>query len=439
MENVKVGAKFRKRAIIIVEISAIALIDFLFLLYAALKNPNLPFLNLRTIKELLIFLLPVDILIYFVFLIINQQQQKLLAFQQKLKSINDKLEKKVKELYQLHQIGNILSSSLNFDYVLKRGLEGIASVVYVEKGVVLAREKRGKWRGKVSLGIPARAERIKLSPLKNWLVEEAVAQRQPTIFNRLEGVLFHLEGEDKKFSLMNIMTVPLFSKNKLLGVIIVGNNKIESPYLKGEVELVDVFAKEIAISLENAYLHEQVEELAITDGLTNLYNHRYFRQRFAEEFNRSRRYKFPLSLMISDVDIFKGYVDSYGHLKADRALIELGVLVKKELREIDIVARYGGDEFVYILPQTPPQQAFLVAERLKKAVESYRFEGGNGREAKLTLSIGIAGYPLHAQTAEELLKKADEALFQAKKEGRNRIEIWGSVKKTVPEDSPQPH
>ncbi len=166
----------------------------------------------------------------------------------------------------------------------------------------------------------------------------------------------------------------------------------------------------------------QLQLLAITDALTNLYNQRYFKERLTEEFERTKRYAHPLSCVMIDVDNFKQLNDAYGHLEGDKILKLVAQLIKQSIRSSDFLARYGGDEFVLLLPQTPGNRASLLAERIQQAVATSLASAYQDLDP-LTISLGIATLP-HPDIKEELdlLSLADKALYKAKQAGRNRIE-----------------
>ncbi|MBI5047702.1 MAG: sensor domain-containing diguanylate cyclase [Deltaproteobacteria bacterium] len=188
-------------------------------------------------------------------------------------------------------------------------------------------------------------------------------------------------------------------------------------------ELLTAATGQIGLALENARLFEETKTLAITDGMTVLYNHRYFLECLSREFERANRYKRPLSLIMIDVDFFKKYNDTHGHPKGDDVLRGVAGILKKSVRTSDIVARYGGEEFVIILPETTGEAAFTLAERLRKEVESTDFPGGETQPlGRITISLGVAAsmegvtkYP------DDLVKNADNALYRSKEEGRNRV------------------
>lgn len=165
-------------------------------------------------------------------------------------------------------------------------------------------------------------------------------------------------------------------------------------------------------------------ELATNDGLTGLYNHRHFHEILAAEFARTVRHDHPLSLLFLDVDHFKRYNDTHGHLKGDRVLEKIGEIIRNSLRASDMAARYGGEEFVVLLPETPMEHARHVAEQIRKRIENHPFPGRETQpEEKLTVSIGVAGYPQDGKNARELIECVDRALYEAKEMGRNQVRL----------------
>lgn len=167
---------------------------------------------------------------------------------------------------------------------------------------------------------------------------------------------------------------------------------------------------------------EYYEHLSNIDGLTELYNHRYFHQILLTEIEREKRYRRPLSLMIIDVDDFKDCNDSYGHLVGDIVLKQIGALIKKSTRGCDFVARYGGEEFSVILPETSKQEAVVVAERIRTSVEEFSFSSCVGKHmGKLTVTIGLASLPEDAKDKTGLIEMADKGMYRGKESGKNRV------------------
>ena len=176
-------------------------------------------------------------------------------------------------------------------------------------------------------------------------------------------------------------------------------------------------------------LNEQLQEMAVRDGLTGLFNHRYFRDRLEQEIHRCLRHGHVFSLVFMDVDRFKHFNDTHGHLEGDNLLRVLASLIKEHSRTSTIAARYGGEEFVQLVPEADREAALACAENLRGLIEEHPFEGGQTQPGgKLTMSLGVATFPDDGTDANALLQAADEALYRAKEEGRNRVRAAGRTK-----------
>ncbi|MBE7709513.1 MAG: GGDEF domain-containing protein [Cyanobacteria bacterium SIG32] len=170
------------------------------------------------------------------------------------------------------------------------------------------------------------------------------------------------------------------------------------------------------------FMYSQTRFLSVTDSLTGLYNRRHFEDTLEREFLRASRYKNNLSFAIIDVDFFKKVNDTYGHSTGDYVLKEVAYLILQNLRKTDMVFRYGGEEFAVIITETPKEKAIVPLERLRKAVEEYPFSY-NGQDIKITISIGISEVCENITTVHQLFDDADRALYKAKENGRNQIQI----------------
>jgi diguanylate cyclase (GGDEF)-like protein len=186
--------------------------------------------------------------------------------------------------------------------------------------------------------------------------------------------------------------------------------------------VLSAVANQLVVAVENSNLFGLTKVLAITDELTGLYNYRELQTRLNQEVDRATRYESTLSLLMIDADGFKDYNDAHGHIAGDSALTELGAVMRSAVREVDMVARYGGEEFTIILPETDAAGAFVVAEKIREAVADHVFPDAAGEPCcSLTVSVGIATFPTHAVDKESLLREADDALYRAKHEGKNRV------------------
>ncbi len=191
-----------------------------------------------------------------------------------------------------------------------------------------------------------------------------------------------------------------------------------------EMQVLKAVSTGLVVAVENSRLYRLTHRLSVTDDLTGLYNYRYLQQRLDEELERSRRYEKTFSLLMLDIDGFKRFNDTQGHLAGDRALADLGGVIRSAVREVDVVTRYGGEEFSVILPETDESGALIVAEKIREAVAAHAFLDIDGESLlRLTVSIGLATYPVHATDKESLLRHADDAVYQAKADGKDRVRV----------------
>jgi len=213
-------------------------------------------------------------------------------------------------------------------------------------------------------------------------------------------------------------------------IIVTGHGSIEAAVASMQAGAADFVTKPVPsvvlhIRIQKVLEHTHTRRLASTDGLTELYNHRTFQGRLAQEVDRANRYARPLSLVMIDVDDFKSYNDMYGHPQGDTALRELARLLREASRTSDIVARYGGEEFAIILPETDCENAQKIGDRLREQVELYPFPGEERLpRGAFTISVGVATHT-RTDTKEALLQSADAALYKAKRAGRNRVCVAG--------------
>jgi diguanylate cyclase (GGDEF)-like protein len=235
------------------------------------------------------------------------------------------------------------------------------------------------------------------------------------------------EGENNRVE--QLVCVPLRVKNVTFGVINIVNRKDGGDFDKKDTDLLETMANQAALVLENTKLFK----LAITDGLTDLYLVRHFKIKLNEEIKRSRRYGKIFSIVFFDIDHFKKFNDTYGHQVGDEVLKQVAAIFKESLREdIDLPARYGGEEMIALLPETDADGAYIVAERLRTAIEKHEFTGWES-PLHVTISVGVAEFPLHDSEPLALIRKADTALYECKKLGRNRTSIYSDQMGVVSE------
>lgn len=219
----------------------------------------------------------------------------------------------------------------------------------------------------------------------------------------------------------SLLVLPMVADDKLVGVMVLGKRE-PFGFKENQKQLLTIMAGQAALATERALLYEKIENMAITDGLTSIYNHRYFFTRLEEEFQRSQRYHLPFTLLLLDVDHFKKFNDTYGHQAGDRVLQRVARALQRETRRSDVVARYGGEEFAILLPNTELANAVRLANRIRLSIKGEAVDIGHGRPlVNVTVSIGVAQAPLHGHDPGELIEAADRALYHAKGSGRNRV------------------
>jgi diguanylate cyclase (GGDEF)-like protein len=219
--------------------------------------------------------------------------------------------------------------------------------------------------------------------------------------------------------------VSLRSGEHVVGVLVVGSATTRE-LTAAELDRLQVIGNQSSLALPNALLHGELERLSVTDRLTELYNHGYFQQRLEEEIGRAERFGHVLSLIMIDIDDFKLFNDTYGHPRGDRVLRSVSDTITGTLRDIDFAARYGGEEFVVVLPETDVNGARAVAERIRTEVEKLSFTSiGVDASVHKTISVGVATFPLHAHAGPPLIVAADQAMYGAKRSGKNMVVVAG--------------
>lgn len=232
----------------------------------------------------------------------------------------------------------------------------------------------------------------------------------------------------------SILSLPLQYKSQALGVIHFGRNEIDG-FGAQDIRMLKLVADQVALAMANAKLYTKTRELSLTDELTGVYNRRHFQEVLQLEWKRAVRFKRELSVLMIDIDYFKKFNDTYGHLAGDQVLRQIGFLLKNSLREVDTVARFGGEEFVVMLPDTDKRGALAVAEKLRHLVQEHRFVGEKKTLQAITISVGVACYPHDADEMDDLIDHADIVLYEAKDGGRNRVVVYNKLPEKMEEEN----
>jgi len=247
---------------------------------------------------------------------------------------------------------------------------------------------------------------------------KALAAGETLIENQVNGCELYCEARSR-------MCIPLVSFGKTFGVLMLHNDE-PGKFQAQDVPPLESVADICATAIQNANYVERVKQLAYRDGLTGIFNRRFFELRMAEEMERAQRFGAGMAIIMIDIDRFKGLNDEFGHLLGDEVLRQVASLLHDQLRKFDVVCRYGGEEFAILLSQTNPQHAIAVAEKLRGLVETWQFPG---LPRSVTISAGVATYPENALERDGLMKASDASLYAAKQAGRNRVLLASAPEK----------
>jgi len=230
------------------------------------------------------------------------------------------------------------------------------------------------------------------------------------------------------------MCIPLISFGQTLGVLVLDSDRAGA-FSVSDIQSLESVADICATAIQNAHYVERVKQLAYLDGLTGIFNRRFFELRIAEEIERARRFESGMAVIMVDIDQFKRLNDEFGHLLGDEVLRQVSSIFSQQLRKIDVVCRYGGEEFAILLSQTTHEHAVGVAEKLRRMVDTWQFPGV---PRPVTISSGVATYPDHGTTRDELVKAADAGLYAAKQAGRNCVKVATAIQSFREQNIGQP-
>ncbi|MCX5697820.1 MAG: sensor domain-containing diguanylate cyclase [Candidatus Omnitrophica bacterium] len=377
--------------------------------------------------------------------------------------INEELERAKRELAILYEISNAMRTTLKLEeilYIILTGVTAHTGLSFNRAILFLINEKDNLVEGKMAIGPEngEEANRIwtKIETEKTTLDDLINAYKfsNSTLgsgFNQVirhfkiplkepEGGLLALCALDSmplhitRQTLTNhpndpvlrllkaeeVAIVPLKAKDKVNGIIVADNFITKKEITKDDLHMLIMLANQAGLAIENSQLYEKTVVRTHQDSLTNLWNHGYFQFLLQEELEKAKASKTPLSLVALDIDDFKVYNDTFGHQAGDKILKDMAALLRSYSRQMDSVCRYGGEEFMVILPQTNKEEAYLIAERLRQAIEKHPFTHEEIMpHQKLTVSVGLSAFPEDGAIPSQLLHYSDKTLYQAKRNGKN--------------------
>ncbi len=346
----------------------------------------------------------------------NVMTEELRGYVGALQSSRDELQAGVS------RIGDTLSGTHDLDRILTVVLETAMASTRAGAGAVwLLRGDRTELELAVGEGLE---DRNVPSGLR-VLLGDGIAGRVARSGEALRGPVgpAELVGVAGEPAAASVLAVPLKSSTTVIGVLTVYDRADGEVFDEADLATLRTFTSQATIAVDNVLLHEEARRMSITDGLTGLWNYRYFSLTIGKEIERAARFGRPLALLILDLDRFKLVNDVYGHQRGDAVLVELSERLRGMVRDVDTLARYGGEEFVVILPETDEGGAAQAAERIGTAIRRRPFAEPDEQPLEVTVSIGAAVFPLHGTSASALLRRADEALYAAKRAGRDTWQL----------------
>lgn len=355
---------------------------------------------------------------------IRSNMDELKNYSEKTNEINLEIQKRILVLSSLLQISSLISQGAQIEDILKVTVEKSRFIATSDVAYLLFKEdKNDNFYMKIADGVDVQH----LTKLK---VESSAG-----VFERMAKTARHLILDkqnippvnvgtffQEQFKLKNTLAMPIFLRGKILGIMGIGNTREQFLFKKDDIELLDIFAKQVAIAVENDILIHKIEKLEIKDLLTGLYNEAFINNRLQEEIKRAIAYQRPCAYILVNIDNFKEFHSKFGALRAESVLKKVASLIRDAVTEIDRVGRVGDNEFAIVLPEKNKRQAQGIAEEIRKKIDfSFAEESEQGK--RLTCSGGVSENPLDGIDAAELVAKARQALDLAKKQGKNRIAI----------------
>lgn len=349
---------------------------------------------------------------------VAEARTTIVNMRQEIKELNELMV----QLQRLTEVLKSVAAAPDADGVAKTLLDEVIQMFGAETGRVFMVSDDGQHLEEVashphSEKRPQR--RYSLMSDQDGVVARAALTGKPFILPPPNGGRFNSTS-------LSLMCVPLTSTKGVQGVLLVEDSKRR--FTMSDLRSLELIAQQAAIALERARLYEQMERLSLTDALTGIANRRHIERHLEIEFARAKRYNYPLSAIMLDIDHFKRFNDIHGHLTGDRVLQGLARLLTNIARASDLVGRYGGEEFLIICAYTDLNGALALAERIRRAVEQTAFESREGEKLHITISAGVATFPEDAQDSVGLIEAADKALYVAKQTGRNKVCAYRDIK-----------
>ncbi len=355
---------------------------------------------------------------------IRSNMDELKSYSEKTTRINIEIQKKIIILSNLMQISSLISQGSKLEEILKIAVEKSRALANSEVAFFLSKEDpREAFRMKVAEG--AKIDylmTIKINP-QDALYENIFNVNKLLVLDKQNALEDNLTVDFmSKFQVKNCLAMPIFLRGSVKAVLGIANSRENFTYSKDDIELLDIFAKQVAVALENDVLTHRIEKLEIKDGLTGLYNRFFIESRLQEEISRAIAYQRPCAFVVFDIDNFKNYSERYGLNAAEVALKKVAGIMRESITEVDRAGRSDDDEFSLILPEKNKRQAREIAAGICRKIKSaFAVEQDKARE--LTCSAGVSENPLDGVQVGQLLSKAKELLKKAKVSGKDQVVV----------------
>lgn len=366
------------------------------------------------------------VLIWFYALTVNYVAEYIRRSETRLLKVFNTLNRRTSELEKIHaqmemvyENSRILAGILDFDQIIEEILKiGQRVLDYPAMGIMLIGPGGNLiYRGRLIGGEVV----TRLKAVSRGTMELAYRVAQGGEPVRVIDLTGRTDFDPLLKSAQSAMLVPMVTHGNTTGLIVAESPR-RGAFEDQDERFLSVLARSAAMALENAVLHRKTEELTIIDDLTGIYNYRYFSLKLKEEKRRAVRYNLALSLVMIDIDWFKRCNDQYGHETGNRVLVGVVSVIKRCIRDVDLLCRYGGEEFVVILPQTVEREAYKIADRIRREVAQGEFGSTDkGTPIKITVSVGVSSFPENGKPEEELINAVDQALYRAKGSGKNVV------------------
>lgn len=344
--------------------------------------------------------------------------------------VKAELRQRVTDLAVLTEINSAVGATVDPEELFRVILDRSTDLIRAEQGsLMIFEEETREFIIRATKGIQEQiVGQFRIKPGEG--IAGAVAERGTAL------IVHDIEGDERfrkknrpRYRTKSFISIPLKIENRVVGVLNIADKVTGEVFNPDDLALLQTFAAYASVAIERTQLSEKTRELkriSITDPLTGVLNRRYMQERLTEEVDRSHRHGHVLSYLMVDLDEFKEYNDSHGHMAGDEALKTVAQCIRGSLRTIDVVSRFGGDEFTVLLPETKREGAIVIAERIRQEVARTYLPHADAQGGRaLTVSIGLSSYPTDADSADALVRLTDRALYSAKSGGKNRVVAYG--------------